>query len=113
MGESRLQTEEEEHLCQCQRNHRRINALTANGEIADHKAECCGSQHAKQNANFRRHPPNLDGMGRHIGRTAKEGCMAKGQNAGIAEQQVEGGGKQRKAQHLHQEDRVDHEGRCD
>jgi hypothetical protein len=112
MGEGGLQAEEEEHLRQCQRNHRRIDALTANGEITDDEAKGGCGENAEYEAEFRRNAPDFHRMGRDIGRAAEEGCMAEGQNAGIAQQKVEGRGEQRKAQHLHQEDGVDHEGRC-
>ncbi len=39
--------------------------------------------------------------------------MAEGQEPAIAEQQVEGAGKEREAQDLHDEDRVEEEGRGD
>ncbi len=49
-------------------------------------------------------------MGGDIGRAAEEGGMAEGQDAGVAQKKIEGGGEQREAQHLHQEDRIHHEG---
>ena len=37
--------------------------------------------------------------------------MAEGEEAGVAEQEVEGAGEEREAEHLHQEHRVEHERR--
>ncbi len=110
MGEGGLQAEEEEHLRQCQRNHRRIDALTANGEITDDEAKGGCGENAEYETEFRRDAPDFHRMGCDIGSAAEEGRMAEGQNAGIAQEKIEGGGEQRKAQHLHQEDGVDHEG---
>src|SRR3546814_10627506 len=43
---------------------------------------------------------------------AEESGMAKGKQAAVAEQKIEGTGKQRKAQDLHDEDRIEDK-RCD
>ncbi|KTF08313.1 hypothetical protein MGSAQ_000190 [marine sediment metagenome] len=50
-------------------------------------------------------------MGGEIRRAAEERRVAEGEDAGVAEQQVEGAGEEGEAQHLHQEDRVEVEGR--
>ena len=75
------------------------------------KDRCTG--HANKNAEFGRKTPFLDRMGGEVGRAAEEGGVAEGQNAGIAEQKVKGAGEEREAQHLHQEYRIEIEGRED
>src|SRR5580704_14348796 len=47
----------------------------------------------------------------HIGGSAEEGCVAEGQQADEADEEIEGAGEQGKAQHVHQVDRIMHERR--
>jgi hypothetical protein len=59
---------------------------------------------ARQDGEFGREAPDLGGMRGDIARRAEIGGVAEGQQPAEAEQQVEGAGKQREAQDLHQED---------
>ena len=56
---------------------------------------------------LRRQPPDLGGVRRRRSAQAEERGVAEGEQPDIADQQVEGAGKQREAQHLHQEHRVE------
>ena len=46
-------------------------------------------------------------MSRRIARAAEKRRMAEGQQAGVADQEIEGAGEQREAQGLHQKHRID------
>ncbi len=98
-----LQAEEIEHLRQRQRDHGEVDALPADSEETDDRAKKRGSCDTDENAEFRRQPPFLHRMGGEIGGAAEEGRVSEGQEAGVTEQQVEGAGKEREAQQLHQE----------
>src|SRR5690606_19552207 len=111
VGEGRLQTEEIEHLRQSQRDHGKIDSLPAYGEETHYEAKYGRTGRSDQYADFRRHSPDLDRVGAEIGSSPKEGGVAEGEQARIAEQEVEGAGEERKAHDLHQEDRVHEEGR--
>ncbi len=113
MSERRLQAEEIEHLRQGECDHGEIDALSANGEKADDKAEESGTGHADDQTNFRCDTPFLHGIGGEIGGAAKECRMAEGKQPGITDQQIEGAGKERKAEKLHQEDRINEHRRGD
>ena len=110
-GELRLQGEEEHHLRQRQRDHREIDALAADRERAGDEAEHRGGRGAGEDREFRREAPGLGGIGGQIARPAEIERMAERQQPDIADQQVEGAGEQRKAQRLHQEQRIDEERR--
>jgi len=71
-GELRLQAEEEHHLREGQRDHREIDTLAADREIADHGAERGRGRDAGQDAQFGRQPPHFDGMGGDVGGAAKK-----------------------------------------
>src|SRR5690606_35909433 len=58
-------------------------------------------------------PPGLCAIGADIAGKAEIGGMPERQKAGVAEQKVERAGEQRKAHHLHDEARVEHERRDD
>ena len=111
LRELRLQAEEIEHVGQRQRDHGEIDALTADSHEAHDQAEqrCAGN--ADQDAELGRNAPFLHCVCGEIGSAAEERGMAEREQAGIAEQQIEG--KQREAEHLHHEDRVDEERRPD
>ncbi len=113
LGELRLKAEEIEHVGQRQRDHGEIDALTADGNEAHDQAQQCRARNPDQDAEFRWYAPLLHRMRREVGRSAEEGCVAKGQKAGIAEQQIKGTGKQREAKHLHDEDGIDEKRRPD
>src|SRR3546814_2378454 len=86
-------------------DHRRVDALPADRQEADDQPEKRRAGDADENAQFRRQPPFLHRVGGEIRRAAEERRVAEGEDAGIAEQQVEGAGEEGEAQHLHQEDR--------
>ncbi len=111
VGEGGLQAKEEEHLRQCQGDHRRVDALPTYRQEADHQPQQRRAGDADENPQLRRQPPFLHRMGGEIGRTAEECRMPEGKDAGIAQQQVEGAGEQRETEHLHDEDRIEVEGR--
>ena len=109
-GELGLQRDEEEHLRQRQRDHGEVDTLTADRDIAHDDADDGGKGGTGDDAD--------DRIGNHLGHdpagdvagAAEEGGVAEGEQAGIAEQQVEGAGKQDEAQQLHHEHGVHHEG---
>src|SRR3546814_8335984 len=78
--------------------------------ISDWSSDVCSSdlgQHAREHGEFRVEAPDLGGVRRDVARHAEERGMAKGKQAAVAEQKIEGASKQRKAQDLHDEDRVE------
>ena len=100
-GELGLQRHEERHLGQCQRNHRKIDALAANGQPAKDQAQRSTNQSAQQHADLRCKAPGLDAVTRHIGCAAQKRCVTEREQPGIAQQQIEGRSKQCKAHQLH------------
>src|SRR5215831_13856080 len=111
-GKFRLQRKEIHHLRKRQRDHREINALTADrqraGDKPANRGRCCAGQDRK----LGRETPHLGGVRRHIAGPAEIERMAKRQQADIPDQKIEGAGKQGKAHRLHQEQRIGDEG-CD
>jgi hypothetical protein len=71
-----------------------------------HPAQRGRADGAERDAQLGREAPDLGGVRRHVAGRAQEHRVAEGQQAAEAEQQVEGAGEQREAQHLHQEHRV-------
>ena len=57
------------------------------------------------------HGPDLGQVPRDVGGEAEEHGVAERQQPDVADQQVEGAGKQREAQHLHQKERIDRQWR--
>jgi hypothetical protein len=83
----------------------------ANGDGADDEAERGGDRRAEQDRELGRQAPDLGGMARGVPGHAEEHRVAEGEEADIADQEVEGGGEEGEAERLHQEDRIDDEGR--
>ena len=104
--ELRLQGDEENHLCECQRDHGEVDALAPDGQHTKHPAQPGTGQSAHQQAQFRREAPHLHHMPGHVGRAAEESRVAKRQQPGVTQQQVECRSEQCKTQQLHHEDRV-------
>ena len=96
-GELRLQAEKEHHLCQGQGDHREIDALTTNRESAEDKAERGRDRNAGQDRQLGRQSPHFCGMRGDVGGAAKKRGVPERQQPGIAEQQIEGAGKERHA----------------
>src|SRR5690606_5101868 len=88
-----------------------IDALAADGEGAEDDAEDGGRPGAEQDREFGRQAPDLGSMGGDIACRAEIGGMAEGEQPAVTEQEIEGGGEQREAQHLHQEDGIEEERR--
>ncbi len=110
-GEARLQGDEIDHLRQRQGDHREIDALAADRQPAEDRTKEGRSGGPGEKAEFGRETPYFDGVSRDVSGAAEEGRMAERQQPDIADQQVEGAGEQRKAQRLHNEDRVQDERR--
>ena len=70
-----------------------------------------GHGRAGEDADFRRQAQHLHGVAGDVGGEAEEHGVPERQQADIADQQVEGAGEQREAQHLHQEHGIDDERR--
>ena len=103
-GEARrLQGEEEHHLGERQGDHGEVDALSADGESAEEKAEKRRDGDAEQDGELGRQAPNLGRVGGHVAGHAEIGGVPEGQEPAIAEQEIEGAGEQREAQHLHEE----------
>src|SRR5579884_4357860 len=88
-GEFGLQAEEEHHLREGQRDHREIDALAADREIAEYEAEGGGDRNRGEEAEYGRKTPHLDGMRRDVGGAAEEGGMPERKKAVIADEQIE------------------------
>src|SRR3546814_18808355 len=72
----------------------------------DDQAQCHRGQHAREHGEFRIEAPDLGGVRRDVACHAEESGMAKGKQAAVAEQKIEGTGKQRKAKDRSEERRV-------
>ena len=70
-----------------------------------------GDGDAAEDRQHRIETPDLRGVGADIARHAEEHRVAERQQADIADQQIEGAGEQRDAQHLHDEERIGEERR--
>src|SRR5229473_1083509 len=112
-GEARSQIKEISHLRQRQGDHREVDALAANGNRAYHRPDRRGERCTEKDRQFRRQPPHLRGMGRRVSRRAEEQGVAERKQTYVADEQIEGASEQRKTERLHQNDRVDDEGRGD
>ncbi|MNK75331.1 hypothetical protein D3C87_948700 [compost metagenome] len=104
-----LQHDEECQLRQGQRDHREVDALASHRQAADDPAQRRGQADTDQDAQLERHAPDGHRVTGCVARAAEEGGVAERQQAAVAQQQVEGAGKQCKADQLHQQHRV-HEG---
>ena len=105
-GERRLQVDEVQHLRERERDHREVDPLAPDRERPHQVAEHRGSEHAREDAELGRETHDLGRMAGDVARGAEEHRVAERKQAGEAEQQVEGGGEQREAQRLHEEDGV-------
>jgi hypothetical protein len=105
-GERHLHAKEVDHLREGERDHGEVDALAADCQRARHQADQGGARDAGQEAHFRRHRPDLHHMTEEVTRHAEEHGVAEAHQAGVAQQQVEGAGEQRKAERRHQEHRV-------
>src|SRR5216684_7190094 len=101
------------HLRQRQGDHREVDALAANGNRAYHRPDRRGERGTEKDRQFRRQSPHLRGMGRRVSRRAEEQGVAERKQTYVADEQIEGASEQRKTERLHQNDRVDDEGRGD
>jgi hypothetical protein len=99
------------YLRQRQRNHREVDPLAADRQQAHHQADQRPGRGAGQQPQLGRQTEIAQRVSRDITGRAEERRMAERQQAGIADQQIECAGEQRKAQHLHQEYRIQHKRR--
>jgi hypothetical protein len=105
-GEIGLQEEEVKHLGERERDHREVDAAAADRQGAHHESERGAADQPDQQADLRRHTPELEHMACRVGGTAEERGVAERQQAGEPDQQVEGTREERETHHLHHEDRV-------
>ncbi|MNZ73013.1 hypothetical protein D3C78_914110 [compost metagenome] len=110
-GERRLYKDEEHQLCQRQGDHREVDALATDRQQTEQQPQNRRGQGPGENPQFSpqatvvaEQEPGDIATGRE-----KRG-MTKGQQSGVAQQQVEGTGEQGKTQQLHQEHRVHRHG---
>src|SRR3546814_14739186 len=73
----------------------------------DDQAQCRRGQHAREHGEFRIEAPDLGGVRRDVACHAEESGMAEGKQAAVAEQKIEGTGKHRNVQDLHEEYRIE------
>jgi hypothetical protein len=111
-GELHLQRQEEHQLCEAERDHREVDACAPDRQAAEDRPEQRAEAGTREQPEFGRGADLLAQPAGDVGRTAEERGVAEGQQAGVAEQQIECAGEQREAQDLHQERGIDHE-RCD
>ncbi|MNV61177.1 hypothetical protein D3C71_1536750 [compost metagenome] len=111
-GERGLERHKKQHLRQCERDHGRIDARAPDGEKAHDQPQQSATKRTQQQTDFRRQAPHLDRVAGDIRRTAQKRGVAERQHAGVAEQQVEGGGKQCEAHELHHKHRIGTKKRC-
>ena len=108
--EAGLQGDEIDHLRERQSDHRKVDALAADREPAEHCAEKRCNRSAGENAELWREAPDLDGVGGNIGGASEKSRMAERQQTDIADQQVEGAREKGEAECLHQKDGVEEKG---
>ncbi len=111
--ERRLQVEEVHHLRDGERDHREVDALPADRQRADDRAERRGGSGSREDRELGRESPGLGRMRAHVSGRAEEHRVAERQQPAEAEQQVERAREQREAQRLHQEHRIDADERRD
>ncbi len=111
MRERRLDAEEIDHLRQRHRDHREIDAGAADRQRPGDETHRGGDRDAAEDRQQRIELPDFRGVRGDIACHAEEHRVAEGEQADIADQQIEGAGEQRDAQHLHHEERVDEERR--
>ena len=110
-GRLPLQHDEIHHLRQRQRDHREVDAGTADRQHAEQPAERTGGERAANDAHLGRDADIAHQHAAHVAGAAEEGGMTEGQQAGEAEQQVERAREQPEAQDLHQEGGIHRERR--
>ncbi len=109
-GPAELHRQEVDDLRQGQRDHREVDAAAPDRQAADGKAHESRRRDARREGD--RHPERMGAEPDHqragdVAGGAQEGGVGEGDEAGEAEQQVEGAGEQPVGHHLHDEDRVD------
>ena len=102
-----------QHLRQRQSNHGKVNACAAYGEAAEEITQQARKRGTREDAQLRRQPPYFHRVPCGITCGAQKRCVAKRQQTGVAQQQVEGAGKQGEAPALHQNRRVYAKQGCD
>ena len=110
MREGRLKRDEIDHLRQCQGRHREIYALPSDRQQADGRAEHCRRSDARDKRNLWRQAQAFSDIGADIAARPQKHGVAKGQQTDVANQQIEGAGKQRKTERLHDEIGVHEQG---
>ena len=111
MGKRHLHAEEEDHLGEGERDHGEVDSLAPDRQRTRDCAEGGSAGDTGQQAEFGCEIPGLHDMAVAIACNAEEHCMAEAHQAGIAQQQIEGAGEQRKAERRHQEYRIGKPGR--
>ena len=111
-GERHLKRQKVDDLRQRQSHHGKVDALSADGEEAEYRAENQRKPGAGKNAEYRPESPLFGHITGNVRGTAEERGVPERQQAGVAEQQVEGAGEEREAQQVHHKDRVGIEGRA-
>jgi len=109
--EGHPQPDEIHHLRERQRDHRKVDALAANRQNADQQPQQRREGGAGQKPELGREAQGLHRIAGDVAGAAQKSGMAERQQTGVADQQVEGAGKQREAQQFHEEHRVLEEGR--
>ena len=106
-GERRLDEDEEHQLRQSQRDHGEVDALPADRQHAEQRAEHRRGQGAGEDAQLGAESAvAAQHVACDIAAGGEERRMAEGQQTRVASSSVEGAGEQREAQQLHQEHRV-------
>ena len=70
-----------------------------------------GREGAGEYGQLRRQAPRLRGMAGDVSRRSQECRMTERQQAGIADEQIEGAGEDGETQHVHEKNRIDEERR--
>jgi hypothetical protein len=108
-GKRQLHREEEDELGQRQGDHRQIDPGAPDRQGPEDPAEGRRHRATGQDRELGREAVRLAQPRAYIGCRTEERRVAEREQAGKAEQEVEGAREQREAQHLHQEGRVQDE----
>ena len=112
-GELRAQAVEVEHLRQRERDHREVDALAADGDDANPQAQRSTHPHREEDRELGWPSPGQRRVRARVAGSAEEEGMAKGKEPHVSDQEVEGAGEEREAEHLHGEEGIDDPGSGD
>ena len=105
--ERRLQEHEIDHLRESERRHREVDALAADRDHANDGADQRRDDDAGEHAELGRPAGRPHQPAGAVRRAREIRGMAERQQAGVAEQQVEGAGEDGVAERRHHEDRIE------